>query len=331
MRGTRINQVVIALGLPALAANGAAVSAQADSLEELLYVRSHLRDDTADTWSFDGPAGHTLEVTASSPDFDTVIELRSPTGEELARNDDHDGTDSRLVATLLTDGVHYIDVSSWEDGGGAYELSVLAAPKPLESDVPPELLFYAKANLDDQADQWSFEGQGGQTVAVTASSLAFDTVAELRSPAGETLAFNDDHGDGTDSRVTTTLPIDGLYGIEVRSWMEAGGGSYQVVVQVVQQEEAPVPTGDSLEEGGAEPDPEAAARAIDNLDLLRYVPQRAAGSRGAGVRRHPGSGGRRRPAPMAGGQPRGVRRLARPGGRGGRRPRGARSRADRGR
>ena len=73
--------------------------------------------------------------------------------------------------------------------------------------------------------------------------------------------------------------------------MEAGGGPYQVAVHVVQREETPGPTGDPLEEGGAEPDPEAAARSIDNLDLLRYVPQEVEGLVFADIRGVVGSGG----------------------------------------
>lgn len=80
----------------------------------------------------------------------------------------------------------------------------------------------------DTAGRWSFTAEAGQTILATAESDAFDTVIELRSPAGEVLAENDDcSSDSTDSCLEATVPAAGRYEISVTAFF-GGTGAYEV-------------------------------------------------------------------------------------------------------
>ena len=77
-------------------------------------------------WSFEGMAGQTVAVNASSDDFDTVVKLLvARTGEVVAVNDDGDiDTNSELTAILHETGRYLVQVTSFDGVGGAYEVRV---------------------------------------------------------------------------------------------------------------------------------------------------------------------------------------------------------------
>ena len=86
-------------------------------------------------------------------------------------------------------------------------------------------------SLVDTVGRWSFTAEAGQSIVVTAESDVFDTVLELRSPAGALLAENDDCLSGsTDSCLETTIPATGRYQIRVTAYRD-GIGIYTVAVQ----------------------------------------------------------------------------------------------------
>jgi hypothetical protein len=79
---------------------------------------------------------------------------------------------------------------------------------------------------------WSYEGRAGEVVTVTVLA-DWDPTVELLSPAGALLAFNDDIDLGLsnlNSQIVVTLPADGIYQIIVRSFADAGGGGYSMIV-----------------------------------------------------------------------------------------------------
>ena len=95
-------------------------------------VTAELGSDGRDVWSFDGVAGQVVIVEVGSSDFDTVIRLVAPAGEEIASDDDGgDRTDSALTATLPASGVYEVEVTSFDARAGVYEIVVRAvAPDP---------------------------------------------------------------------------------------------------------------------------------------------------------------------------------------------------------
>jgi hypothetical protein len=88
-----------------------------------------------DVYRIEGKAGQRLvcEVFAArhGSALDAVLTLYDAGGHELAANDDAEGGDSRLEATLPRDGVYFLSLLDAHDQGGpahAYRLAVRPAP-----------------------------------------------------------------------------------------------------------------------------------------------------------------------------------------------------------
>jgi hypothetical protein len=82
-------------------------------------------------------------------------------------------------------------------------------------------------------------GRDGTTEERLSQNL-LDTYLIVRSPDGEVIAENDDDEDLpdddiniTNSVVSLTLPSNGLYQIEVRSYADESGGAYTLEIQRV--------------------------------------------------------------------------------------------------
>ena len=116
---------------------------------------------------------------------------------------------------------------------------------------------------------WTFEGAAGETytIRVLADRPAgtftttderienelFDTYLIVRDPNGEIIGENDDDEtmsnddeNRTNSRVQVTLPINGEYTIEVRSYADESGGAYTLVIETRRtlNPVLPTPTGE---------------------------------------------------------------------------------------
>ena len=204
-----------------------------------------------DTWKFEGAAGQVVSVTVRSNTFEPTLQLLSPTGEELGR--DQEGRNERCcdpmrVVTLLpADGRYLVRVAT--DGrarGGAYELTVhVPTVTPLELNTP------ADGRYEDArgADVWSFHGKAGQVVRFTARSGGddFDPELQLTSPNGERL------GRDADSvvwplvdQLVAFLPVNGRYLVEVSDAFLYGSETYRLTADTV----TPVPLGEIELAGG---------------------------------------------------------------------------------
>ena len=204
-----------------------------------------------DTWKLEGAAGQVVSVTVRSNTFEPTLQLLSPTGEELGR--DQEGRNERCcdpmrVVTLLpADGRYLVRVAT--DGrarGGAYELTVhVPTVTPLELNTP------ADGRYEDArgADVWSFHGKAGQVVRFTARSGGddFDPELQLTSPNGERL------GRDADSvvwplvdKLVAFLPVDGRYLVEVSDAFLYGSETYRLTADTV----TPVPLGEIELAGG---------------------------------------------------------------------------------
>ena len=197
-------------------------------------------------WTFEGREGQTIVVEATSKEFDTRIQLTSPTGYEIGQDDDGGlGLNSRLVATLPENGDYRVTVTALTDGLGDYELLARSVDvKTLGVNQPPESGIFNGPN----DGHWNFEGRGGQTVVVEASSEDFDTVIQLTSPTGDDISWNDDsRPDSTDSQLVANLREDGTYSITVTAF-DRHTGTYRLAVRSVDVErlEIDIPTGGRL-------------------------------------------------------------------------------------
>lgn len=76
------------------------------------------------------------------------------------------------------------------------------------------------------ADYYSFSGQSGQRVDILITAASYDDFLILYGPLGQPLAQNDSSGGNDKAWISTRLPMDGLYVLEVTSDFSQVSGNY---------------------------------------------------------------------------------------------------------
>ena len=210
-------------------------------------------------YSFQGRAGQRIDLTLRSTDFDPYLMLRGPGGFSEDNDDDPaGGTNSRLTATLPSDGRYTVTVTSYQPGEtGAFNLRLgsdgaeraiadnradtettpMPRPRPGTGQVVTigETRNGRLAQGDGQlssgeySDVYRFTGQRGQRVAIDVGSADFDTFVMLRSPSGES-SDNDDGPDGTNAQIAQVLSETGEYQVTVTSYRPGETGNYTLSV-----------------------------------------------------------------------------------------------------
>lgn len=209
-----------------------------------------------DAWALRLREGERVLVTLTSDAFDPMLQIGQGIGSEFAElavnDDDGQGLNSRLVFEAPSSGEFLIRVTPVGNDDGAYALTVAEAP-PVAPAVALEwgatlagdLALTDGLNADGaMMDVYRFSGREGQRAQVDVASAAFDAYVELRAEADPTqvLVEDDDGGpEGTDSRVLFTLPSDGDYRVEVRSFAPGGVGAYTVALTEAAPERAAEP------------------------------------------------------------------------------------------
>ncbi|WP_162160876.1 PPC domain-containing protein [Leptolyngbya sp. PCC 6406] len=103
-------------------------------------------------------AGQVLTIRMSSEEFDTVLLLLAPNGEEVAFNDDADGSlNSRIVYMVPETGQYTIVARSYGGNGGDYLLQVQPAT--------------AYEVLMNEADMAIFEGDYDTAIAALSEAI----------------------------------------------------------------------------------------------------------------------------------------------------------------
>ncbi len=80
---------------------------------------------------------------------------------------------------------------------------------------------------------YRINGEAGALLELRASSLQFDTYLTLYGPGGQLVAYNDDHGNTTDSAIIAVLPETGRYLLVVSGFSEIDLGAYTVSMAVL--------------------------------------------------------------------------------------------------
>ena len=237
-----------------------------------------------DTYALRLRQGDRVLVTLTSDDFDPRVQVGTNTRDgftELASNDDDgQGLNSRLVFAAPSSDEFIVRVLPVGDDDGAYVLTLAEAPALAPATalgwgdtVQGELLSTDGLNADGAVvDVYRFSGTAGQRARIDATSGAFDTYVELRaeSDPAQVLAEDDDGGpEGTDSSLLFTLPADGDYRVEVRSFAPGGFGAYTVSLAEAAPERAPIPLAFGLPIEGAIDDDDP--RDGDNRGYDSYV------------------------------------------------------------
>lgn len=194
---------------------------------------------TADAYRFSGQEGQRIRIDMSSGAFDTYVELFDANRVSLAEDDDGaaEGTNSRLFFTLPRTGVYFIEARAFTEATGDYSLSVSEvepekAPEALAFGAPiqGEIVEADPTDSEDRSyDAFAFSGAAGQRVQAIMRSGDFDTYLQIGRAGAEfeALASDDDGlGEGTDSRLSYTLPDDGDYVLRVSPLGADGTGLY---------------------------------------------------------------------------------------------------------
>jgi hypothetical protein len=206
----------------------------------------------ADAYRFQGREGQRVRIEMSSSNFDTYLQLFDDNRVSLAEDDDggSEGTDSRLTFTLPRTGAYIIEARAFSEDTGAYSLTLSA----IEPEQPPTTLSFGETLQGEIAegdsvdgedrgfDAYALTGQAGQRIQAIMRSGDFDTFLQIGRPGTEfeALASDDDGlGEGTDSRLSYTLPEDGDYLLRALPLGTDGKGLYSL--QLVDRGPQPQP------------------------------------------------------------------------------------------
>jgi hypothetical protein len=188
-------------------------------------------------WRMELDGSQRVRIRMSSSQIDPLIEVRGP-GEQRLRNDDaFPGTLDAMVDFLPQQaGTYEVWATSYAAGQtGEYSLSVVTRD-PGGVGQPLELGAEAASTLGQHGQpglpgSWlHFEGQAGSIVRLRVTSPAFDTIATLIGPGGQTWV-NDDANDlgpdgderSLDSTIVAALPQSGVYQLVVTPYGQGAG------------------------------------------------------------------------------------------------------------
>lgn len=195
----------------------------------------------ADSYRFAGREGQRVRIDMTSSDFDTYLQLFDANRLSLAEDDDGaaEGTDSRLTFTLPRTGDYIVEARAFAEDTGSYELTI----SEIEPEKPPQTLAFGETlqgeiaetdsiDSDDRGfDSYALSGLAGQRIQAIMRSGDFDTFLQIgrAGPEFSILASDDDGlGEGTDSRLSYSLPEDGDYVIRALPLAKDGKGLYSL-------------------------------------------------------------------------------------------------------
>ena len=205
-----------------------------------------------DLYTYQGRAGEAIEVVMRSTQLDSYLMVRGPSGFSYD-NDDGLGANARMVIQLPESGEYTISATSKRPGEmGSYTVEV--NPASVEDvEVFGFLPVGGSGTLargdstlqsGEYVDSFAFfctraltaaSAAGacavGSTVEVTMTSREFDTYVFVRGPNNFSLD-NDDHGRGTDARLSFRVPSAGVYRVNLTSSRPGETGTYEVVADV---------------------------------------------------------------------------------------------------
>ncbi|MGB3544211.1 pre-peptidase C-terminal domain-containing protein [Rubrivirga sp.] len=178
--------------------------------------------------TFDGQAGDVVTITLESQEFDPILDVLSPTGETIATNDDGVGLNSRVSDLRLPSaGTYTLVVRSYAGGSraatGQYTVSITGSGPALPATSrTTHALGQSRAGTLEVGgrSRFTFTGRAGQQIWAEVTS-GFDSFLTLTDPDGRAIATDDDAGEGTDARISASLPTSGTYTITVSAYTGA--------------------------------------------------------------------------------------------------------------
>jgi hypothetical protein len=183
-----------------------------------------------DEYTVDLAEGQELTVRMASPDFDTFIIVRSPSGE-VTENDDFEGDQrkSQVDLVAMEAGTYTVWATAYDaDQLGSYSLDIepgaIASIQLLEGRLDPR---DAVALKGEYVDLHEVEIDSGQPFRVDLVSYGFDGYLVVTSPSGQVWR-NDDFGSTTLARVGPLPAEAGTWRIQATSARAEEVGAYDV-------------------------------------------------------------------------------------------------------
>lgn len=177
-------------------------------------------------------SGQSVIIDLMSDDFDTYLEVFSPSGQLIAGDDDS-GNDlnSRIAFSATVTGTYSIRVRSFsgETANGAFTLAVQAASTTSGGTISrgDSITTYSYG-----VTEYQLYLEAGQSVVIDLMSDEFDTYLEVYDESGQMVANDDDGGDNQNSRLPLTAVNGGMYRIRVRSYSsDNANGEFTLTVR----------------------------------------------------------------------------------------------------
>jgi hypothetical protein len=171
---------------------------------------------------------------------DPLVRVISPTGEELAMDDDGgDGLNSYLEFTAPSTGTYFVDASAFADAStGGYTLAARAGDMPADSTTDAALSAdgdWRQGMLSPGGDRDWYrvdlaEGQAmrvGLETTQTPDALG-DPYLVLYGPDGAELVRDDDGGEGLNAFFEYQAATAGTYFVEARGFTDDAQGAYAI-------------------------------------------------------------------------------------------------------
>lgn len=211
------------------------VQSQGESIAVGDVVEASLAGEPQD-YSFEGSAGDVVVIRLESDDFDPLIELLNSSGDEIDSDDDSGGSlNAELIFTVPSNGSYTIRVTSISSSpSGSFvlrlrelEVQTIAFDTPITVETDGTESFH-----------FQFDGKAGGVVNIVGiSENDSDMRLTLMNPAGETIAEDDDGGEGVDPLIQRALlSEDGTYTLLLSpAFSGTSAGSIELTMSVSEQ------------------------------------------------------------------------------------------------
>ena len=198
-------------------------------------------------YSLEGRRGDSYEISLSSDDFDTILEIDGPGGRSLYNDDHGAGLNSFLQLDFDRSGSALVSVRGYSTGRFRLEVAAegagidragtdrVARSSAVTTLAPGDSVSGQIGSTSPRSDAGSyepfrFEASSGDRFIVTQESDDFDSYLRVLSPNGD--VYEDDDGAGNlNSRVEFTAPASGSYEVRVGSYYGESVGRFTVTLE----------------------------------------------------------------------------------------------------